>query len=140
LAEPAAKGSSSELAQARVKIAEHEPKVGQQALDIDFFHKALRALDAAGRTRARRAQSSLILPFGSDSARSWASKDHHEAQTFGQAAQPRERLASVGEDRIVDRRRCQLAAGAVTGAERCRCDVSGASFVMTAVAASETVS
>jgi hypothetical protein len=49
LAEPAAKGSSGELAQARVRIAELERKVGQQALDIDFFHKALRALEAADR-------------------------------------------------------------------------------------------
>jgi transposase len=49
LAVSAAKGSSSELAQARVKIAELERKIGQQALDIDFFHKALRALDAADR-------------------------------------------------------------------------------------------
>jgi transposase len=49
LAEPAAKGSSGELAQARTKIAELERKVGQQALDIDFFHKALRALEAADR-------------------------------------------------------------------------------------------
>ena len=47
LAEPAAKGGSGELAQARTKIAELERKIGQQALDIDFFHKALRALDAA---------------------------------------------------------------------------------------------
>ena len=49
LAEPAAKGSNGELAQARVKIAELERKIGQQAVDIDFFHKALRALDAADR-------------------------------------------------------------------------------------------
>jgi transposase len=49
LAEPAAKGSSGELAQARAKIAELERKIGQQALDIDFFHKALRALEAADR-------------------------------------------------------------------------------------------
>jgi transposase-like protein len=49
LAEPPAKGGSGELAQARVKIAELERKIGQQALDIDFFHKALRALDAADR-------------------------------------------------------------------------------------------
>jgi transposase len=47
LAEPSAKGSSGELAQARAKIAELERKVGQQALDIDFFHKALRALEPA---------------------------------------------------------------------------------------------
>jgi transposase len=49
LAEPVAKGRSGELAQARAKIAELERKVGQQALDIDFFHKALRALEAADR-------------------------------------------------------------------------------------------
>jgi transposase len=49
LAEPAAKGSGGELAQARARIAELERKVGQQALDIDFFHKALRALEAADR-------------------------------------------------------------------------------------------
>jgi transposase len=49
LAEPAAKGSSGELALARARIAELERKIGQQALDIDFFHKALRALEAADR-------------------------------------------------------------------------------------------
>src|SRR5580704_11791452 len=49
LTEPAAKGSSGELAEARVKTAELERKIGQQAIDIDFFHKALRALDAADR-------------------------------------------------------------------------------------------
>src|SRR3954447_14613346 len=49
LAEPAAKGSRGELANARAKIAELERKIGQQAVDIDFFHKALRALDAADR-------------------------------------------------------------------------------------------
>ena len=49
LAEPAAKGSNGELALAREKIAQLERKVGQQALDIDFFHKALRALEAADR-------------------------------------------------------------------------------------------
>jgi transposase-like protein len=49
LAEPAAKGAGGELVRARAKIAELERKIGQQALDIDFFHKALRALDAADR-------------------------------------------------------------------------------------------
>ena len=49
LAKSAAKGSSGELAKARAKIAELERKIGQQALDIDFFHKALRALDGADR-------------------------------------------------------------------------------------------
>jgi transposase len=47
--ESAAKGSRDELAKARVKIAELERKIGQQAVDIDFFQKALRALDAADR-------------------------------------------------------------------------------------------
>ena len=46
LAAAAAKGSSGELAQARAKIAELERKIGRQALDIDFFQKALRALEA----------------------------------------------------------------------------------------------
>jgi transposase len=49
LAKPGAKGNSGELANARAKIAELERKIGQQAVDIDFFHTALRALDAAGR-------------------------------------------------------------------------------------------
>lgn len=48
LAEPAT-GSRGKLVQARAKIAELERKIGQQALDIDFFQKALRALDAADR-------------------------------------------------------------------------------------------
>jgi transposase len=39
LAGPAAKGSSGDLAKARAKIAELERKIGQQALDIDFFTK-----------------------------------------------------------------------------------------------------
>ena len=45
LVEAAPKGSSGELAQARARIAELERKIGQQALDLDFFHKALRALN-----------------------------------------------------------------------------------------------
>src|SRR3954447_16138436 len=51
LAEPAPKGSSRELAQARAKIAELERKIGQQALDIDFSQSLARlgAASAAGR-------------------------------------------------------------------------------------------
>jgi transposase len=49
LAKPAAKGKGGALEIARTKIAELERKIGQQAVDIDFFHKALRALDAAER-------------------------------------------------------------------------------------------
>jgi len=37
--QPAAKGSGGELANARAKIAELERKIGQQAVDIDFFTK-----------------------------------------------------------------------------------------------------
>jgi hypothetical protein len=51
------------LAQARAKIAELERKIGQQALDIAFFHKALRALDAADR-------QSSIAPVSRKSSKS----------------------------------------------------------------------
>jgi transposase len=57
LAEPAAKGSGGELAQAHAKIAELERKIGQQALDIDFFHKALRTLKAVDRQGSTTAAS-----------------------------------------------------------------------------------
>src|SRR6202140_4284453 len=53
LAEPAAKGSSGELAQARLKIAKLERKIGQQVLDIDFFTKPC----APWRPRVGKAQS-----------------------------------------------------------------------------------
>jgi len=49
LAEPAAKGNRGELANARAKIAELERKIGQQAVDIDFFSQSLARLDAADR-------------------------------------------------------------------------------------------
>ena len=39
------KGSAGELVQARVRIAELERKIGQQAIDIDFFQRALRVLN-----------------------------------------------------------------------------------------------
>ena len=39
------KGSVGELAQARARIAELERKIGQQAIDIDFFQRALRVLN-----------------------------------------------------------------------------------------------
>ena len=39
------KGSVGELAQARARIAELERKIGQQAVDIDFFQRALRVLN-----------------------------------------------------------------------------------------------
>jgi len=42
-------GQQRRVANARAKIAELERKIGQQAVDIDFFRKALRALDAANR-------------------------------------------------------------------------------------------
>ena len=40
---------SGELAQARRQIAELERKVGQQALDLDFFQQALRRIKASRR-------------------------------------------------------------------------------------------
>jgi hypothetical protein len=49
LSEPAAKSSGGELEGAREDCRTIERKIGQQALDIDFFHKALRALNAADR-------------------------------------------------------------------------------------------
>ena len=62
LTEEAAKGSGGELAQARARIAELERKIGQQALDLDFFHEALRALDAADR-------QGLIVPASRKSSK-----------------------------------------------------------------------
>lgn len=41
--------ASGELAQARRQIAELERKVGQQALDLDFFQQALRRIKASRR-------------------------------------------------------------------------------------------
>jgi len=49
VADPGRGDAADELAQARARIAELERKIGQQAVDLDFFHKALRALDAADR-------------------------------------------------------------------------------------------
>ena len=42
--EPVVKGSAGELVEARARIAELERKIGQQAVDIDFFQRALRVL------------------------------------------------------------------------------------------------
>ena len=42
-------GPSGELAEARRQIAELERKVGQQALDLDFFQQALRRIEASRR-------------------------------------------------------------------------------------------
>ena len=39
------KDSAGELVQARARIAELERKIGQQAVDIDFFQRALRVLN-----------------------------------------------------------------------------------------------
>jgi transposase len=44
LVEVAPKGNLGELVQARARIAELERKIGQQAIDIDFFQRALRVL------------------------------------------------------------------------------------------------
>ena len=45
IAEVVAKSGAGELAQARARIAELERKIGQQAIDIDFFQRALRVLN-----------------------------------------------------------------------------------------------
>jgi len=45
---------STELAQARRKIAELERKVGQQQLDLDFFKQALRHVEATQRQSSAR--------------------------------------------------------------------------------------
>lgn len=42
-------GPSGELAEARRQIAELERKIGQQALDLDFFQQALRRIEASRR-------------------------------------------------------------------------------------------
>jgi transposase-like protein len=47
LVEAAPKGRAGELAAARKRIAALERKIGQQAVDIDFFRRALRALEEA---------------------------------------------------------------------------------------------
>ncbi len=44
-ASPAAAGPKAELAAARRRIAELERKVGQQALEADFFRQALRQVE-----------------------------------------------------------------------------------------------
>lgn len=44
VAEAAPQSNAGELAQARARIAELERKIGQQAIDIDFFQRALRVL------------------------------------------------------------------------------------------------
>ena len=44
VAKAAHQGGAGELAQARARIAELERKIGQQAVDIDFFQRALRVL------------------------------------------------------------------------------------------------
>jgi transposase-like protein len=48
--DPAPPGSPKELAQARARIAELERTIGRQQVDLDFFQRALRALDAPADT------------------------------------------------------------------------------------------
>jgi transposase-like protein len=45
---------ATELAQARRKIAELERKIGQQQLDVDFFKRALRHIEAARQRNSAR--------------------------------------------------------------------------------------
>jgi transposase-like protein len=46
---PAGVVAPGELAQARQRIAELERKIGQQALELDFFRQALQLMEEAGR-------------------------------------------------------------------------------------------
>lgn len=46
-------GKARDLAEARVRIAELERKVGQQQVDLDFFKQALRHVEAARRPSER---------------------------------------------------------------------------------------
>jgi transposase len=46
--EPGQRDAAGELARAKARIAMLERKIGEQAVDIDFFQRALRALGAPG--------------------------------------------------------------------------------------------
>ena len=50
---PAPPGAEEELAAARLRIAELERKIGQQALEADFFEQALRQVGASRRPSDR---------------------------------------------------------------------------------------
>ena len=50
-ARPAPAGEAAELAAARARIAELERKVGQQSLELDFFKRALRQVEASRRPK-----------------------------------------------------------------------------------------
>ena len=50
--------NETELTQARRHIQELERKVGQQELELDFFAKALRCVEATGKPTDRRLQTS----------------------------------------------------------------------------------
>lgn len=51
--------TESEITQARKRIEELERKVGQQELELDFFAKALRCVEAKGKPTDGRSQISL---------------------------------------------------------------------------------
>lgn len=51
--------NESEITQARRRIEELERKVGQQELELDFFAKALRCVEATGKPTDGRFQTSL---------------------------------------------------------------------------------
>jgi hypothetical protein len=50
--------NETELTQARKRIQELERKVGQQELELDFFAKALRCVEATGKPTGGRFQTS----------------------------------------------------------------------------------
>ena len=51
--------NESEITRARKRIEELERKVGQQELELDFFAKALRCVEATGKPTDGRLQTSL---------------------------------------------------------------------------------
>ena len=55
--EPAPPGSPEELAQAHARIAALERVIGRQQVDLDFFQRALRALDAPADTMSAKSAS-----------------------------------------------------------------------------------
>jgi transposase len=63
-AAPARAAAADELTAARARIAELERKVGQQALDLDFFQQALRQVG-----EARQPSDGLGVPASTRSSR-----------------------------------------------------------------------
>lgn len=61
----------SELARARAQIAALERKIGQQALELDFFGQALQLMNEAGRRPSGLADALASTTSSGPSAASW---------------------------------------------------------------------